>query len=43
MGGKEIEVKKYVVKLSDEERKRLEALVRAGKNSAQLLRRARIC
>ena len=42
MGGKEIAVKKYVVKLSAEERERLEALVRAGKNSAQLLTRARI-
>ena len=42
MGGREIAVKKYVVKLSAEERERLEALVRAGKNSAQLLTRARI-
>ena len=42
MAGKEIAVKKYVVKLSDEERERLEVLVRAGKNSAQLLTRARI-
>jgi len=40
--GKEIAVKKYVVKLNVEERERLEALVRAGKNSAQLLTRARI-
>jgi len=39
---REIAVKKYVVKLSAEERERLEALVRAGKNSAQLLTRARI-
>ena len=42
MVGKEIAVKKYVVKLSCEERERLEALVRAGKSSAQLLTRARI-
>ena len=42
MGGKEIAVKKYVVKLSAEERERLEVLVRAGKNSAQMLTRARI-
>ena len=42
MAGKEIAVKKYVVKLSVEERERLEVLVRAGKNSAQLLTRARI-
>ena len=42
MAKKEIAVKKYVVKLSAEERERLEALVRAGKKSAQLLTRARI-
>jgi hypothetical protein len=42
VAGKEIAVKKYVVKLSAEERERLEALVRAGKSSAQLLTRARI-
>jgi poly-gamma-glutamate capsule biosynthesis protein CapA/YwtB (metallophosphatase superfamily) len=42
VAGKEIAVKKYVVKLSVEERERLEVLVRAGKNSAQLLTRARI-
>jgi Homeodomain-like domain len=39
---KEIAVKKYVVKLSAEERKRLEALIHAGKSSAQTLTRARI-
>jgi poly-gamma-glutamate capsule biosynthesis protein CapA/YwtB (metallophosphatase superfamily) len=39
---KEIAVKKYVVKLSAEERTRLEALIHAGKNSAQTLTRARI-
>ena len=42
MAKKDIAVKKYVVKLSAEERERLEAMVRAGKNSAQLLTRARI-
>ena len=42
MAGKEIAVKKYVVRLSAEERERLEALVRAGKSPAQLLTRARI-
>ena len=42
MATKEIAVKKYVVKLSAEERDRLEAMVRAGKSSAQILTRARI-
>jgi hypothetical protein len=42
VAGKEIAVKKYVVKLGAEERERLEALVRAGKSSAQVLTRARI-
>ena len=42
MAKKEIAVKKYVVKLSAEERERLEAMVRAGKSSGQLLTRARI-
>jgi len=42
VAGKEIAVKKYVVKLSAEERERLEGLVRAGKSSAQMLTRARI-
>jgi hypothetical protein len=37
---KEIAVKKYVVKLSAEERERLEALIHAGKSSAQTLTRA---
>jgi poly-gamma-glutamate capsule biosynthesis protein CapA/YwtB (metallophosphatase superfamily) len=39
---KEIAVKKYVVKLSAEERERLKALLHAGKSSAQMLTRARI-
>jgi hypothetical protein len=34
---KEIAVKKYVVKLSAEERKRLEALIHMGKSSARIL------
>jgi hypothetical protein len=42
VGGKEVAVKKYVVRLSGEERERLEVMVRAGKSSAQLLTRARI-
>jgi transposase len=39
---KEIAVKKYVVKLTEEERDRLNELIRKGKRSAQLLRKARI-
>ena len=35
MAVKEISVKKYVVRLSGEERERLEALVRKGKSPAQ--------
>ena len=42
MARKEIAVKKYVVKLSSEERERLEAMVHTGKSSAQTLTRARI-
>ena len=42
MAKKEIAVKKYVVDLSADERERLEAMVRAGKGSAQILTRARI-
>ena len=42
MAGKEIAVKKYVVKLSAEERAQLESLIHAGKSRAQLLTRARI-
>jgi Homeodomain-like domain len=42
VAGKEIAVKKYVVRLSGEEREHLEALVHAGKSPAQLLTRARI-
>ena len=42
MAGKEIAVKKYVVKLSDEERERLDSLIRSGKHPAQRLMKARI-
>ena len=42
MAGKEIAVKKYVVRLSCEERERLEALTHTGKSPAQLLTKARI-
>jgi transposase len=39
---KEITVKKYVVKLSDEERERLHKLIHTGKHPAQQLLKARI-
>jgi hypothetical protein len=39
---KEIAVKKYVVKLSTEERERLDGLIRNGKHPARKLTRARI-
>ena len=42
MGGKEIAVKKHVVRLSAEERALLDELIRKGKRSAQLLTKARI-
>jgi hypothetical protein len=40
--GKEIAGKKYVVRLSAEERTQLDELIRKGKRSAQLLTKARI-
>ena len=40
MAVREISVKKYVVRLSGEERERLEALVRKGKNPAQRMLKA---
>jgi hypothetical protein len=40
--GKEISVKKYVVRLSADEREQLEALIRKGKGPAQRLLKARI-
>lgn len=42
MAVKEISVKRYVVKLSREEREQLEALIRKGKSPAQRLLKARI-
>ena len=42
MAGKEIAVKKYMVRLDAGERHRLDELIRKGKRSAQLLTRARI-
>src|SRR5260370_38278480 len=42
MANKEISVKKYVVRLSGEEREQLEALIRKGKSPAQRLLKARI-
>ena len=42
MAAKEISVKRYVVRLSTEEREQLEALIRKGKSSAQRLLKARI-
>jgi transposase len=42
MAAKEISVKRYVVRLSTDERERLEALIRKGKSPAQRLLKARI-
>ena len=42
MAAKEISVKKYVVRLSGEEREQLETLLRKGKSQAQRLLKARI-
>ena len=42
MAGTGAGVKKYVVKLSSQERARLEALIGSGKRSAQLITKARI-
>jgi transposase len=42
MAAKEISVKKYVVRLSGEEREQLEGLIRKGKSAAQRLLKARI-
>jgi hypothetical protein len=42
MAAKEISVKRYVVKLSGEEREQLQALIRRGKSPAQRLVKARI-
>jgi Homeodomain-like domain len=42
MAGKDIAVKKYVVRLSPEERQQLETLIRKGKGPARRLLKARI-
>ena len=42
MAVKEVAVKKYVVRLSADERAQLNDLIRKGKRSAQLLTKARI-
>jgi len=42
MSAREVPVKKYVVRLSKEEREQLRALIRKGKSSAQRLMKARI-
>ena len=42
MAGKEIAVKKYVVRLTAEERAELNELISKGKRSAPLLTKARI-
>ena len=42
MAGRDIAVKRYVVRLSAEERERLEALIRKGKSPARRLLKARI-
>lgn len=42
MAAKEISVKKYVVRLSEDERNRLDEMIHKGKSSAQRLMKARI-
>ena len=42
MAAREISVKKYVVRLSGEEREQIETLIRKGKSTAQRLLKARI-
>ena len=42
MATREIAVKKYVVKLSPDERERLETMIHSGKHPAQRLTKARI-
>ena len=42
MAAKENSVKKYVVRLSGEERERLETLIRKGKSAARRVLKARI-
>jgi len=42
VAGKAIAIKKYIVRLSSEEREQLSGFIRSGKRSAQLLTKARI-
>jgi hypothetical protein len=42
MSAREVPVKKYVVRLSTDEREQLQALIRKGKSSAQRLMKAQI-
>ena len=42
MAGKDISVKKYVIRLSVDERDRVEEFIRKGKPTAHLVTRARI-
>ena len=42
MGEEETGIKRYVVKLSEEERNRLEGMIHSGKHPAQRLMKARI-
>ena len=42
MAGKAIAIKKYIVRLSSEEREQLSDFIHSGKRSAQLLTKARI-
>ena len=42
MAAREIAVKRYVVKLSDQEREQLDTLIHAGKHPARQLMKARI-
>jgi hypothetical protein len=42
VAGREIAVKKYVVRLNADEREKLAALIRSERRSAQLLTKARI-
>ena len=42
MSAREVPVKKYVVRLTQDERKQLDEMIRKGKSSAQKLMKARI-
>ena len=43
MAAKDIGVKKYVIKLSEAERSRLQGVINKGKSPAKRLLKARIC